>query len=84
VGLCEGERRAGPAVIVAAAKCTAANPPLLRTWAYPPWRVPAAGAAAVGRFMDRQSKREILILAIGTIMVEVPVAAIAVIAILAH
>ena len=82
MGLCEGERRAGPAVIVAAAKCTAANPPLLRTWAYPPWRVPAAGAA--GRFMDRQSKREILILAIGTIMVEVPVAAIAVIAILAH
>jgi hypothetical protein len=34
--------------------------------------------------MDRQSKREILILAIGTLVVEVPIAAIAVIAILAH
>ena len=82
VGLCERERSAESAINIAAAKCTAANPPLLRTWAYAPWRVPAAGAA--GRFMDRQSKREILILAIGTIMVEVPVAAIAVIAILAH
>jgi hypothetical protein len=34
--------------------------------------------------MDRQSKREILILAIGTLVVEVPVAAIAVLAILSH
>jgi hypothetical protein len=34
--------------------------------------------------MDRQSRREILILAIGTLVVEVPVAAIAVLAILSH
>ena len=34
--------------------------------------------------MDTQSKREIWLLAIGTIMFEVPVAAIAVLAILAH
>jgi hypothetical protein len=34
--------------------------------------------------MDTQSKREIWLLAIGTILVEVPVAAIAVLAILAH
>jgi hypothetical protein len=34
--------------------------------------------------MDPQTKREIWLLAIGTIMVEVPVAAIAVLAILAH
>jgi hypothetical protein len=34
--------------------------------------------------MDTQSKREILLLTIGTIMVEVPVAAIVVLAILAH
>jgi hypothetical protein len=38
----------------------------------------------VGRFMDRQTKREIWLLAVGTIMVEVPVAAIAVLAILSH
>ena len=34
--------------------------------------------------MDKQSKREIWLLAIGTIMVEVPIAAIVVLAILAH
>jgi hypothetical protein len=34
--------------------------------------------------MDTQTKREIWLLAIGTIMLEVPVAAIAVLAVLSH
>jgi hypothetical protein len=38
----------------------------------------------IEEFMDRQTKHEIWLLAIGTIMVEVPVAAIAVLAILAR
>jgi hypothetical protein len=89
-----GERRAGPAVSTAVAKCTAACPPFAAHLGIPALARPGGGRCSgwagetihtpkrVGRFMDRQSKREILILAIGTIMVEVPIAAIAVIAIL--
>jgi hypothetical protein len=53
-------------------------------WRRSSWAGGTIHTLSVGRFMDRQSKREILILAIGTLVVEVPIAAIAVIAILAH
>jgi hypothetical protein len=82
VGEGVGERSAGPAVNTPVASAPLPARRSLRSEA----RLGASRRRAPqqARFMDRQSKREILILAIGTLVVEVPVAAIAVIAILAH